>query len=1482
MGGGRRSIRVRRSTTAGVVTFALGVALSAGFTLWLARDNDRTAAGRFSALARRTADQIHERLSLYEYGLRGSRGAMIGAGHQALTRARFHQYTESRDIEREFPGARGMGIIRRVAQADEAAFIENARADDYPSFTIRQLAPHAGDRYVIQYIEPIAGNQQAVGLDIASEPQRRRAAEASMRSGDATLTGPITLVQAEQLPQRSFLLLLPIYVPDRAVATPEQRIEATVGWAYAPLSMDEVLADLRLGSSCFLALRDAESPRHEPFFASAPAAPPAAAGLEEHLNLKIYGRDWQAEFRATPTFLAELDRTEPRRVAVAGIAIAALLAALAHILAESRERQRQLRAEQARHAAIVASSNDAIIGETLDGIITDWNRGAELLFGYPPEAAIGRPAAELLLEAERASDDLDIREAMARGETLAPFDATRLRADGTRVDVSVTASPITGPAGNVIGFSKTIRDISGARRAERQTRELNAELERQVAERTALHESARQALQNTLDAVPFAVAYVDRDMRLRFANKACGGWFGRTPAELVGSSVSEVLGDRYEESRTRLEAVQRGEPQTFEGTLPLPGRAGLRHTVRHYLPDAGSDAVRGFHVVAYDLTEQVVDKLRLAAALRDKEALLRAIHLHAIVSVTDRSDRIVDVNDNFCRISGYAREELVGQRHRIVSSRTHDAAFWRDVWRTIGGGQPWRGEICNRAKDGSLYWVDSMIAPFTDEHGRIERYVSIRFDITAAKRAELALRETSSLLRTVLESASEVSVIATDPDLHITVFNAGAERLLGYESAEVVDKASPMLIHDADEVRVRGEELSRLSGEQVEGGAVFTHPLALRQPHEWTYVRKDGTRVSVSLVVTAMHGPSGELFGYLGVAHDVTKQKQTEASLRDSMQRAEQASLAKSRFLANMSHEIRTPMNAIIGLSYLLGQTALDPEQSEFLTKIRTSSQTLLSLVNDILDLSKIEAGGVTLEQAPFDLREIINEVRDLMSTQAEAKGIAHELDVPERLAPAYIGDATRIGQVLTNLVANAIKFTERGVVRLRVREEGATAGLTRLRFEIEDTGIGISAEEQARLFVPFAQADASTTRRFGGTGLGLSIVKRLVEMMDGAVGLSSRPGVGSTFWVTLSLRVPTTTGFRQRTPIDESAGAAPLAGARVLVVDDSDVNLMVAERILRRHGATTSSARNGLEAIDRLRDEPTAFDVVLMDGQMPVLDGYAATQRIRAELGLTTLPIIALTADARSTERERSSAVGMDDFVSKPFDVQTLVQAILRNWGAHGPSSPSRARAGDAVNTSGAWPELEGIERDEARRRFGSDRRLFLSMLARLFEEFDDLSSIAAGSTTLDLAHLAARAHKLNGAAGQLAARDIQALAAKVEALSREGAAAKVAALVAPLAAALERLRLGAAPWLQAHSRAEAGEPPASGSAAAVDLDELLQLLRGQDLALVDRLPSLSGPLSTALGRESLDLVRDHIRHLRFQDALDVVERGASGARPG
>ncbi len=874
------------------------------------------------------------------------------------------------------------------------------------------------------------------------------------------------------------------------------------------------------------------------------------------------------------------------------------------------------------------------------------------------------------------------------------------------------------------------------------------------------------------------------------------------------------------------------------------------------------------------------------SALREAGALQRAIFESATFSciATDAKGVIQIFNVGAERMMGYAAAEVT---NRVTVADLHDPGEMVARANALGVefAEPMapgfetlafkaaRGiediyELTKVRKDGSRFPAVVSVTALRDANGGIIGFLFIGTDNTARqeveaerRRLDQRLRDQHFYTRSLIESNID-ALMTIDPQGIVTDVNNQAEALTGRTRDELI--GAPFKNCFTDPQRAEAG-INRVLGE----GKVTNYELTARAA--------DGKLTVVSYNATTFHDRAGQLQGVFAAARDITERKQYETSLREATHKAEQANRAKSEFLANMSHEIRTPMNAVIGLSFLLGQTSLDEQQTGLLAKVKLASKSLLVVLNNVLDLSKIEAGELIVEHRAFGLAELLQELANVMAVQAQAKGITFEVDASDELPAALEGDATRLGQILTNLLSNAIKFTDQGGVELRVRSVATTATHATLCFIVRDTGIGIPREVQARLFAPFAQADASITRRFGGTGLGLSIVKRLSDLMGGGVRMDSTPGVGSEFSVTLEFELASPEAIAHLETHPAAAGLFALRDVRVLVVDDSDINLDVTKRILESEGARVSLASDGQQAFDLLQADPGAFDVVLMDVQMPVLDGHDATRRIRGELGLENLPIIALTAGALSSERQRASEAGMDDYIAKPFDAPSLVRSILHHVQ---PAADSSARDIDAASQATArawaapWPEIEGIDSGDARERLSNDIDLFRSMLRRLLGEFADLELPAQGGDANALVMHAGRMHKLRGSAGMLGAKEIQQLAGEAELACAAGDVAHASPLAAALVVALHRLEQNStAAFLTSRTPVEEALPREGDPLELKDLTELVSLLHQQRLAAVDRFKSLAPQLRRHLSQPVYDHVREQIDNLQFGDAADSLE---------
>ena len=754
----------------------------------------------------------------------------------------------------------------------------------------------------------------------------------------------------------------------------------------------------------------------------------------------------------------------------------------------------------------------------------------------------------------------------------------------------------------------------------------------------------------------------------------------------------------------------------------------------------------GLHIKNWQDPAQALLQLRVIAddfEVQYRAMLLRerTLNQHAIVSATDVHGTITYVNDLFCEINGMAPHQLLGKNHRIIASGIHPRAFYTGMWEAISQGHTWHGEICNRSPvTGQAYWVAATIVPFLDANGLPKEYISVRTDITKRKKLEQELAHERSFLESITANLGK-GVMVLDREERCTFLNPEAERLLGWTLAQL--KGQPL--HG---------QMYFCAG-QAEGEDAPACPVCLccalqecvsfDMQDDLVLVHKERGSFPAAMTVSPLF-EDGVLTGCIAVFHDITQHKRHEAELRQAKEQAEQASQARSSFLANMSHEIRTPLNAILGFTEALLDTPLNPQQQRQLTTVRQSGRTLLGLLNDILDTAKLEKGALQLEVRDFSLRQLCQQLVDMLSLEAGKKALSLHLDYPPEEPEFFQGDALRIHQVLLNLLSNAIKFTAIGSVTLHVRQGPEQW----LHVQVQDTGIGMTAEQLSRVFTPFAQADASTTRRFGGTGLGTTITRQLVELMHGRLQVSSIPNQGTCFTVCLPLPPGQPVAA---TPMLASVALPPL---RILAVDDVPENLELLQLVLARDGHQVTLASGGQAALALLKAQ--AFDVVLLDLHMPDIDGFAVTTQWRAwqaQQGQAPTPVIALSASVLLQDRQQAFDVGMNGFAQKPLSVPCLQAEIARVLHLDAPAAPLAPllplAPAAATAPAASAPPAAVCDEAAALALWGS-RAQWQGALQRSMAQFPAvLAQLQALHAAAQMADVAALAHRWRGVAGNL-----------------------------------------------------------------------------------------------------------------------------------
>nr|WP_315243254.1 ATP-binding protein [uncultured Albidiferax sp.] len=667
----------------------------------------------------------------------------------------------------------------------------------------------------------------------------------------------------------------------------------------------------------------------------------------------------------------------------------------------------------------------------------------------------------------------------------------------------------------------------------------------------------------------------------------------------------------------------------------------------------------------------------------------------------------------------------------------------------------------------------------------------------------------------------------------------------------------------------------------------------------------DGRQIWLRTLVQAETHPDGRLAQLFGVNQDVTAIKEAELAIRQAQKAAEEANQAKSDFLANMSHEIRTPMNAIIGMSGLALAGELSPRQANFIKKVNAAARNLMGIINDILDFSKIEAGKMGIESTPFGLDEVLATLTSLVGEKAHSKGLVLRVESATDLPAMLLGDPLRLGQVLLNLVGNAIKFTERGEIVVVVRRLApgdplwsATGEQVTLHFAVTDAGIGLTPEQQGKLFNAFTQADSSTSRRFGGTGLGLTISKTLVHLMGGTIGVHSTAGEGSTFYFTVNL-VPAQPPSRVAAGLNSASDPAQgLVGLKLLLVEDNEINQELALELLTSAGIVVEIANNGQEALDKMDQAPAnaPFDAVLMDCQMPVMDGFTATRLLRQDPRWTHLPIIAMTANAMSGDREKVLAVGMNDHIGKPLDVAAMFATIARWVAPSASGQPPRLlpvaphQAGDPAQRFQGLDRVPGLDWAAGLRVAGGKADLYARLLVRFVAtqrdftaQFDQLCTDLSSPAQQEA--LVRHVHTLQGLAGNIGAHNLQRTAHSLELACAEpqmqSAEMQVLQILRDAVdAALHAVVAGIAAWEQAVQVAQMAPAvaPASSPVLPPDLPPLLvvleRLVRDSDAQALEEADRCATLLAGTPWHPTMVQLLTDLQNFDFDAAAEALER--------
>ena len=1474
-----------------------GLVAAVGGAAWLQMGLQAEAEAEFERLRVLGAEEITDRFSKPAHELLGLRA--LYAVQAEVKRAEFHAFVSARNLALDYPGLRGFGFIERVPRARLDAFVAAERADGAPDFQLRQLdLREQPDHFIIKQVEPAAANRAALGLDMASEALRFEGLQQAISTGQATLTAAVTLVQDERR-SPGMLLFVPV---QRAPSDPGQALppgDKLRGVLFAPIVIAELLAGLpeRLDGNAQIELFDSVSGSQQGrrvYVGGVAATSQSSARFELTQSLPLPGRTLTLRLRATPEFEARHASITPMLFFLSTMLAAALVAALLRqqIVGNRRTEARahQLTADLNRLALVTRRTTNAVVITDVQRRITWVNEGFERITGYSADEALGQSPGSLLQCQE--TDPVVVqrmREALNAGAAFQGEVFNRGK-DARKFWLAIEMQPLTDDSGKFAGFMAIQQDVTERKQTE-------AALQ---ASRTLLAKTGRIGGVGgwALELNGQYVDWTEETCRIHDLPP------GHSP------TLAEAMGYYEPEAREAIEGAMMRSlifGEGFDLELPLTTATGRSIWVRAVgeAEARGADPVRVLGAL-----QDITARRDMEAQIRRSNALLASVieSLPCGLSVFDDQLTLILCNHKFGR-----KLDLPPALCRPGQTQFEDIIRFNAERGEYGPGdiEEKISAIVAKARAPAMAHQFQRVRPngmALEVRGAAlggGGFVTTYTDVSTRVRAEAEAQRSGQLLRGAIEAIDEAFVLF-DPDDRMVLCN---DRYL-----KIYPNMAELMVPGvrfADLVRVGAERGNYLGV----GGRVdewVAERVAAHQRAEETIVQKLSTGKTIRIIERKL--PDGHTVGFRIDITDLTLA--TEA--------AQQASQAKSQFLANMSHEIRTPMNAIIGMLSLLKKTPLSARQADYAVKTEGAARSLLGLLDDILDFSKVEAGKLTLDPQPFRTDELLRDLSVILSANVGSKPVELLFDVDQRLPRLLVGDALRLRQVLINLGGNALKFTAAGEVVVKIAVKQLDKQSCVLQLSVRDSGIGIAVENQARIFSGFTQAEASTTRRFGGSGLGVAISQRLVGLMGGELRLHSELGAGSDFHfeiklplalegqaavseelvsrgTALALRVlvvddhatarevlarmskalgwrvdsadsgeqalrchaelaargeaydvvfvdwqmpgldgwdtarligeagsghdkpaivmvtalgremlaqrseqeqqlldgflvkPVTASMLFDAVIDARRGHQPafahlatpvalssarrLLGMRLLVAEDNLNNQQVALELLQDEGAVVQIVGDGQAAVNAVEATPDGFDVVLMDLQMPVMDGYTATLRIRRDLGLQRLPIIAMTANALASDRDACLAAGMNDHVGKPFELDRLV-AVLQGVSGRTTTGKRAALALPKAELGAALPgqlldvaAQAGVALATAVERLGGKLPVYQRMLQSFAQDLPAMvGQLQRAAAQADKPAAAQLMHTLKGLAATLGASALADAAATAEHQLRTG----------------------------------------------------------------------------------------------------------------
>ena len=1230
-----------------VLVCVVGLSLTAWLASNLKSQVDEEAHSSFKALAQRVEVEIQRRVGLPIYGMRGMKGVFVAAQNR-VSGAEVEAYVASRDLPSEFPGVQGLGFVEFVRRADLSSYEAAARASGSPEFRVKP-SENTGDLFVVRHIEPKAENLTAWGSDLANSPLTRTAIEDAAMSGEPTISPSISTLGAGTQSTR-LLLFLPLYRHAVAFETAEDRWSALHGVLYAPILASELFQGVVNAAQGSVDIEIYDGPSGQPeklLYASNLAADESrktkrASNFVRNTSLTVGQRAWTVHAVAMPSFYASINYSRVDSATLAGCLTTFLAALLAAMLATGRsrveQRARELTQELGRLALVAKHTSNAVIVTDAQRRIIWVNDGFVRISGYGADEAVGRMPSELLRAQKTDPQALEnLSEAVRLGEPLR-CELVYQHKSGADYWVDVDLQPLRSASGEFLGYLAVESDITAAKTT------------------AAALATERLRLTHILEGTNAATGEWNLqtgEMRLSASWADLLGYGQQTLPTQMASWIKWIHPDDLEEVDSALRLHLQGKTQFYQLEARLLHSKGhwlwlqARARISTYSADGRAEWLSGTYI---DVTEK-----RLAAQLWRARAEMSGDWFWQ-TTPDHQFDALTD--------AGFMR---VLQSNRSYAATAEDDVDWLDAppggWsalhRHMDESLPFKGvSFRGETQTGEHCWIEIDGRPRFGKNGRFLGYEGVARDCTERLLSTQALKESLTLVDALFE-ALPVPVVLKDVAGRYVRLNRAYGELVGLKASDVIGKSAHELL--SREAAQRHE---------AEDRALFATP----GTHSYeVHNQITGGRVIDALVSkTTLLGADSRVIGLVCTLVDITEHRAAQESMLKAKDEAEAASQAKSEFLATMSHEIRTPMNGVLGMNELLMDSDLQPHQRVWAEAVQASGRHLLGVINDILDFSKIESGQLELEAVDFSVVDVVEEALSMFLQPAEAKGVELAAQFSPAQAPLTVrGDPFRLRQVVANLISNAVKFTDTGEVVVRVTLNNPTDNPTdshtdshaNLSICVEDTGLGIAAHAQAKIFEHFSQADGSTTREHGGTGLGLAICTRLLGLMGSSIRVESALGEGAKFTIDLTLPHARSAPM----PMDVQR----LQGVRALVVDDHQTHREILKLQLEGWGMQVTSAAGGAAALQLLceaSNNQMPFALAVLDLNMPGMDGLQLASEIKTLPGTEHTRLVMLSSTYAHADRLARTDLGISRYANKPLrrsDLFRVVHSVLSSENA-------------------------------------------------------------------------------------------------------------------------------------------------------------------------------------------------------------------------